>query len=69
MLMNATVENPILPCELEKADLDFDAIVREIVEQKDAVLRSLEEGDHSSFNNKTKPPLKRNVPKNFLIEV
>ena len=40
MRMNST-ENPILPCEAEKADVDFDAVVDEIIEQKQIVLRSL----------------------------
>ena len=36
MQMNST-ENPILPCQAEKADLDFDAIVRDIVPQQDFI--------------------------------
>ena len=40
MQMNST-ENPLLPCEAEKADLDFDGIVRDIAGQQDAVKRSL----------------------------
>ena len=36
MRMNST-ENPLLPCEAEKADLDFEGIVRDIVGQQEAV--------------------------------
>ena len=36
MLMKSA-ENPSLPCEAEKADLDFEGITREIVEQQEAV--------------------------------
>ena len=36
MLMNST-ENPMLPCEVEKVDLDFEGIVREIVGQQEAI--------------------------------
>ena len=35
MRMNSTTENPLIPCDVEKADLDFDAIVRDITEKKD----------------------------------
>ena len=34
-------ENPSLPCEAEKADLDFEAIVDEIVGQEKSIRDSL----------------------------
>merc|ERR1711974_583103 len=40
MQMNST-ENPILPCEAEKANLDFDAIVREIASEQEAINQSI----------------------------
>ena len=40
MQMNST-ENPLLPCEAEKADLDFEGIVLDIAGQKEAVKKSL----------------------------
>ena len=40
MRMNST-ENPLIPCEEEKADVDFDAVVDDIIEQKEIVLLSL----------------------------
>ena len=40
MLMNST-ENPPLPCEVEKADLDFEGIAREIAGQQEAVKKSM----------------------------
>ena len=36
MQMNST-ENPLLPCEEEKVDLDFEGIVREIAGQQENV--------------------------------
>ena len=40
MLMKST-ENPSLPCEAEKSDLDFDSIAREIACQREAVKKSM----------------------------
>ena len=40
MQMNST-ENPLLPCNEERAELDFDAIVREIVGQQKSIWDSL----------------------------
>ena len=36
-----SAENPSLPCEAEKADLDFEAIVNEIVGQQKSIWDSL----------------------------
>ena len=38
MQMKST-ENPYLPCDAEKADLDFNEIVRDIVEEQEAIKR------------------------------
>ena len=40
MLMKST-ENPSLPCDAEKADLDFEGIAQEIAGQQEAVEESI----------------------------
>ena len=36
-----SAENPVLPCKAEKVDLDFDAIVREIISHQNEIKKHL----------------------------
>ena len=52
MRMNST-ENPLLDCNAEKTDLDFDAIVREIAGKQEAVKKSIDEIDGTTEDRTT----------------
>ena len=41
MTMNSSTTNPYLPCNVEQDNLDFDAIVRDIVAEQEAVKRHI----------------------------
>ena len=41
MTMNSSTTNPYLPCNVERDNLDFDAIVRDIVAEQEAVKRHI----------------------------
>ena len=44
--MNST-ENPVVPCEAEKADLDFDAIVQEMKSRQEEIRKHLRKNTNS----------------------
>ena len=49
-----SVENPLQPCEVEKRNLDFDAIVQEINERQEEIKKHLRENDKIDNENEEK---------------
>ena len=51
-----SMENPLQPCEVDKRNLDFDAVVQEINERQEEIKKHLRENDKIDHENEeTKP--------------